>query len=981
MDKRALSGGLLVIFALAFGASTARAQTRVVTGRVTSGATGQGIGRANVSVVGTVIVAVTNDRGEYSLAAPDGPVRLLARAVGFKRRQVAITADQDRADIALDQDVFNLEAVVVTGQATAVAQQNLANAVATIAPEVLTRAPTATVENALQGKIPGALVQSNSGAPGGGAQITLRGVSTINGSVNPLIVVDGLVISNDAIASNMNAITAAAGGGNASNQDNAVNRLADLNPADIANVEVLKGASAAAIYGSEAANGVIIITTKRGQTGAPRFTLTQRFGQYRLANKLGQRRFTDSADAVSAFGADSALAGQLCAGGCPFHDFEQELFGEHTLSYETDGSVSGGTDQTSYFISGLVKRDGGIAPNTGYDKQSLRANIDQLLGSRFHLSVSTQLIHSVADRGISNNDNTTTSPYLVFPFTPSFFDLRPVNGVYPFNPFIGNGSNPLQTLALLRNSEDVWRVLGTTKLRIDALTSGPHHLEFNISGGLDYFEQQNDILSPPDLNFESADGQPGTVVLGKGSDQRLNLVGSAIYNFTPASGRYSATTSAGFQFQDQHLNSTNAVGRTILAGQQNINQATSIVINQNQVPVRGFGMYAQEELLAMDQRMLVTLGIRGDRSSVNGDTRKFYYFPKASASYRFLTPISGVDELKLRGAFGQTGNPPLFGQKFTPEGTGVIGGQFGTLAGGNAGASDIKPERQTEMEAGFDATLGNEFATFSFTFYNKTITDLLLVARVAPSTGRTNRIFNGGKLRNLGQEVSLSLSPLRRAELNWILRTTFSRNRSKVVELPVPAFQTGGFGTSLGAFQIEQGKSATQIVGLLDTLGNVGVVGNAEPKFQMSLSNDLTWRQWSFSFLWDWKKGGDIINLTQLLYDAGNNSPDQNPVGNQRITEWGALAHTQVYVQDGSYLKLREVSLTYELPPSVVSHLFGGVRYAKLNVSGRNLIRITPYKGMDPEVSNFGNQAIARNIDVAPFPPSRSFFFSIDLGF
>jgi TonB-linked SusC/RagA family outer membrane protein len=979
VDKRALSGGLLVILAMAFGASSARAQTRVVTGRVTSAQTGQGIGRASVSVVGTVIVAVTSDRGEYSLAAPEGAFRLLVRAVGFKRRQVPMTADQDKADVALDQDVFNLEAVVVTGQATAVAQQNLANAVATIAPEVLTRAPTATVENALQGKIPGALVQSNSGAPGGGAQITLRGVSTINGSVNPLIVVDGLVISNDAIASNMNAITAAAGGGNASNQDNPVNRLADLNPADIANVEVLKGASAAAIYGSEAANGVIIITTKRGQTGAPRFTLTQRLGQFSLANKLGQRRFTDSADAVSAFGADKALVGQLCAGGCPFHDFEQEIYGEHNLSFETDGSVSGGTDQTSYYISGLVKRDGGIAPNTGYDKQSLRANIDQLLGSRFHLSVSTQLIHSLANRGISNNDNTGTSTYLVLPFTPSFIDLRPVNGVYPTNPF--SPSNPLQTFALLKNAEDVWRVLGTTKLRIDALTSGPHHIEFNISGGLDYFEQQNDILSPPTLQFEPSDGQAGTVVLGKASDQRLNLVGTAIYNFTPTSGRYSATTSAGFQFQDQHLNATNAVGRTILDGQQNVNQATNIVINQNQVPVRGLGVYGQEEVLAIDQRLLVTAGFRADRSSVNGDTHKFYFFPKASASYRFLTPVSGVDELKVRAAFGQTGNPPLFGQKFTTEGTGVIGGQFGTLAGANAGASDIKPERQTEMEGGFDATLGNEFATLSFTYYNKTITDLLLVARVAPSTGRTNRIFNGGKLRNLGQEVSLSVSPVRRPEFNWILRSTFSRNRSTVVELPVPAFQTGGFGTSLGAFQIEQGKSATQIVGLLDTLGNVGVVGNSEPKFQMSLSNDLTWRQWSFSFLWDWKKGGDIINLTQLLYDAGSNSPDQVPAGNQRITDWAALGHTQVYVQDGSYLKLREVSLTYELPASLTGHLFGGVRYARLNVSGRNLLRFTPYKGMDPEVSNFGNQAIARNIDVAPFPPSRSFFFSIDLGF
>lgn len=971
MSTRALFVGVLVFVAAGFSARDARAQARIITGRVTSVATGQPVASANVSVLGTIIVAVTNERGEYSLSAPEGGVRLLVRAVGFKRKQVAVGADQGQMDLALDQDVFNLEAVVVTGQATAVEQRNLANAVATIAPEVLTRAPTGTIESALQGKVPGALVQMNSGAPGGGGQITLRGVSTINGSVNPLIVVDGLVISNDAIPSNMNAITAAGAGGNSQSQDNPVNRIADLNPADIANVQILKGASAAAIYGSEAANGVIIITTKRGQAGRPKFTLTQRFGQFRLANTLGQRRFTDSAEAVAAFG-HAALVGQLCAGGCPFFDAERELYGQHSMSFETDGSVSGGTDQTSYFVSGLVKRDGGIATGTGAEKQSLRANLDQLLGSRFHLAVSTQLIHSLANRGISNNDNTGTSTYLVLPFSPSFFDLRPVNGVYPNNPF--SPSNPLQTFAFLKNAEDVWRVLATSKLRFDAIETGPHRLELSVTGGLDYYEQQNDILSPPTLQFEPADGQAGTVVLGKASNQRLNLLGSAIYNFAPSSGSFAATTSAGFQYQDVGLNQTSAVGKTILDGQENVSQATNITIAQTQTPVRGLGLYVQEEVLALDQRLLVTAGFRADRSSVNGDVHKLYFFPKASGSYRFLAPFSGVDEVKVRAAFGQTGNPPLFGQKFTPEGTGTIGGQYGTLAGGNAGATDIKPERQTEIEGGFDATLGHEFATLSFTYYNKTITDLLLVARVAPSTGRTNRIFNGGKLRNIGQEVSLSFSPLRRPDLSWIFRTTFSRNRSEVVELPVPAFNIGGFGLSLGAFRIEQGKSTTQMV------GTEGVVGNSEPKFQMSFSNDMTWKSWSFGFLWDWKKGGDIINLTQFLYDAGNNSPDQLTAGNQRLADWGS-GHTKVFVQDGSYLKLREVSLTYELPASLTSHLFGGVRYARLNVSGRNLLRFSPYKGLDPEVSNFGNQAITRNIDVAPFPPSRSFFFSIDLGF
>ena len=258
------------------------------------------------------------------------------------------------------------------------------------------------------------------------------------------------------------------------------------------------------------------------------------------------------------------------------------------------------------------------------------------------------------------------------------------------------------------------------------------------------------------------------------------------------------------------------------------------------------------------------------------------------------------------------------------------------------------------------------------TVYQKTITDLLLEQSVAPSTGFRSRIFNGGKLRNRGIEAALAVSPVRTTDVNWIWRSTFYLNRSKIEELPVPAFNTQGFGTSLGAFRIEEGKPATQIV------GSEGVVGDANPKFQMSLSSDLSYKRFSLGFLWDWKHGGDIINLTQLLYDAFGNSVDQVPDGNSRISTW-ASGHTKVYVQDGSYLKLREVNVAYELPPAIPQHF--GLRTARLSFSGRNLLRFTPYKGLDPEVSNFGNQAIARNIDVAPFPPSRSFFFSIDLGF
>ena len=964
----------LVSLALSVGVGIgAAAQQRPISGKVVSATTATAIAGASVSVVGTPIGAVTNDRGEFSLTAPEGAVTLSVRGVGFKRQQLAVRADQANVSVTLEPDVFNLEAVVITGQATGVEQRNLANAVTTVNAELLNRAPTQTIESALQGKIPGAVIQMNSGAPGGGGQINLRGVTTINAGVDPLIVVDGLVIANDAIASNMNAVTAAAAGGNASNQDNSVNRIADLNPNDIQSIEVLKGASAAAIYGSQAANGVLVITTRRGRPGAPRFSVTQRFGTSALSNTLGFRRFSGVAEATAAFGPNAASFCTLSGGGCPVFDNERALYGEHQLSVETNATVTGGNDQTTYFLSGLVKKDGGIAQNTDYQKQSIRANLDQLLGSRFKLSVNLNAIHSLSNRGISNNDNTGTSTYLVYPTTPSFVDLRPVNGVYPRNPFAP--SNPLATFAELKNAEDVWRILGTTTAKVDVVTTSTQHLVFNLTGGLDFFSQRNDVLSPADLQFEPQDGQPGTVVLGKATDLRLNLVGSVVHTYTPASNAFQATTSAGFQYENRDLNLTNVVGRTIALGLQNVSQAASITSNQAEQPVKNAGLYAQEELLTASQRLLLTAGIRADRSSVNGDPSKYYLFPKAAASYRFVQPIGGLDELKVRAAWGQTGNPPLYGVRFILDSTGALGGQVGQFRALTLGLDSITPERNTEIEGGFDATFGNQFATLGVTLYQKNVTDLLLLQSVAPSTGYRQRIFNGGKLRNRGIEAALAVSPVRTADVSWILRSTFYMNRSKILELPVPAFNTAGFGLSLGAFRIEKGKSATQIVGL------DGVDGDANPKFQMSFSSDLNYKRFSLGFLWDWKHGGDIINLTQLLFDAFGNSPDQVPTGNTRISAWADPVNpqTKVYIQNASYLKLRELNVGYDLPPDIPRHF--GMRTARISLSGRNLLRFSPYKGLDPEVSNFGNQAIARNIDVAPFPPSRSFFFSIDLGF
>ena len=984
------TAGLFLILSVQLGAG----QVRQISGRVTNTQTQQGVAGATVAVSGTAIVAETGNDGNYVLNAPAGDVSLIVRGIGYRRQQLGVSASQTTADVALEPDPFNLEEIVITGQASGVQRQNLPNAVSTISASELNRAPSPTLESALQGKIPGAYIQANSGAPGGGYQVNLRGVSTINASVDPLYVVDGIVVSNAAIPNGQNAVSCAQCGGNPRNQDNPVNRIADLNPEDIERIEVLKGGSAAAIYGSKATNGVVVITTKRGQVGKPQFSLSQKLGFFSRANTLGSRSFNTLDEALSAFSDTAAVTAAFQPG--VSYNFEDQLYGREALSYETNASVSGGTENTKYYVSGLLKNDEGIAINTGYKKQSLRSNLDQELGGGFQLQVNLDGTHSLSKRALSNNDNSSTSPFMILPATPSFINLFPTGGIrdditaadFPINTF--GASNPLQTFALLRNDEDVWRVLGTTTLRWSPLRTARSTLQFIGIGGVDYFQQDNDLVSPPELQFESADGQPGTVVTSRSSNRNLNaaLNVSHVFNSSGSDEGTQFTTSAGIQYEDRKLNATQVLGRTLLPGQENVQQTTSQTVSSRIEPVRDLGIFGQEEVLLANRRLLLTAGVRADRSSANGETDKFFFYPKLAASYRFVQPFGGVDEFKLRGAYGQTGNRALFGAKFVTDTTGTIGGQFGTYIGNRAGDPLIKPERQEEFEGGFDAAFAGGRAELTLTLYQRNIRDLILEQTVAPSVGQELRIFgNGGSLRNRGVEASLTLQPVQSRNINWIFRTTFFANRAKITELNVPPFQTGGFALSLGTFQIEKDSSPTQIFGTVgtDAAGNAlaGKVGDANPDFQMSFSNDIDFHRFTLGFLFDWKYGGDIINLTEFLYDATANSVDYVGAngGADRINRWGS-GFTEPYVQNGSYLKLREVNLSYNVPESITAGLFGqAVRYARLSLTGRNLLRITPYRGLDPEVSNFANQAIVRNIDVAPFPPSRSFFFLIDLGF
>src|SRR4051812_35479099 len=335
-----ISSSVMSLLLLVLVSTSAFAQTRRVSGRVTVEGSGEAVAAASINVVGTSLGTYTDDQGNFTLNVPDGPATIRVRRIGYAQKTIAVPAGATEANVALTRDVLQLETQVVTGTATTVSSANAANAVTVISSEKLNRAPAQTIDYALQGKIPGAIITQNSGAVGGGVQIQLRGVSTINSSFLPLYVIDGVIVDNSQIANGLNVISQAAGGNFGSTQDQRVNRTADINPNDIESIQVLKGPSASSIYGSRGTNGVIIITTKQGQAGKTTLDLTQRFGTARISNKIDIRCFGSGQEyadwtgdtAVAKIAADIALY-DAATNKC--HDFQQELYGAHPFNYQT----------------------------------------------------------------------------------------------------------------------------------------------------------------------------------------------------------------------------------------------------------------------------------------------------------------------------------------------------------------------------------------------------------------------------------------------------------------------------------------------------------------------------------------------------------------------------------------------------------------------------------------------------------------------
>lgn len=984
------------------------AQQREVTGTVTVSGAGTPLSDAIVGLVGGAGGARTNERGEFRLRAPAGDITIQVRAIGYKRQTQRVSASGSTANFSMEKDVLQLEGVTVTGASTTIDRKNAATSISAVTADQLAKVPASSLENALQGKTVGVQFNMNNGAPGGGAQVQIRGASSLLGNIQPLFVVDGVIISNAVRATRQSVATRQLNSG----EENGTNRLADINPNDIESVEILKSAAAAAIYGSQATNGVVVITTKRGTAGRPSFNLTQRAGTFSLLRNMGTRKFNDLNQVLGVIGNNPegiALARANCTPQCPYYDMVGTLFGRKDLSHETALTFTGGTGSNSrYFLSANHRDEQGIATGTYARRQSMRANVDQSIGSKLNLSLGLNALRSKSARGITNNDNTFASPLYAWGYTPAIADFtsRLPNGQIIDNPFPGGGvtnsANPFQTYDMVKNDEDVWRAVFSGRATYNAWNTDKNNVTMTAVGGVDRYSNESYLLFPAELQFQrrgspAGGAFPGTAVQGNGTNKFLNGTASANWNNTYFSWM-NATTSVGIQYEERGANDYNIIARGLAPQQVNANANAQNITGENtRQLIKNQAYYAQEEMILFGERLYVSAAVRAERSSVNGDPTKLFYFPRGAASYRFVNPVRGVGEFKIRASYGQAGNQPQYGERFLVlASSGQIGGATSLVQNTAVNNPTAKPEINNEIEVGFDAAFWKDRVRLEATYFNRSITDLLVRPVPAPSTGVASTIVNGGEMQSKGYELGLTAVPVQTQNLTWTSRATWYQNRQDIVDFPegvLPFFAPtgGGFGGAYGRLRFTEGAPVSMIFGnkVVDgaVVGN-SQLGDANARYLMNFTNDVQWKRFTLTSVLDYKHGGYMSNLTLSLYDEGQNSWDYDEpspdasvgktLGEWRFNSWNGGSDATYYLEKASFAKLRELSLSYDMPQSLFSRL-PGARNGRLTLSARNLFMITPYNGYDPEVNNAGN-VVARVVDLAPFPPTRSFFLSVDLG-
>ena len=964
------------------------------TGKVTD-ENGNPLVGATVKVRSTTTTTTTGVDGSFSIKVPSATAKIEVSYIGYANK--VLTVGSGSLDIRLAEDNTKLNEVVVTGLATTVKRTNSANSVATISAKQLTGSTRpATLDGAMQGKLPGAQISANSGAPGGGFSVRLRGVSSINQSSEPLYIIDGVYVNN---AQNQTGAGtgpfSGATGQTSGTQDQAPNRLADLNPADIENVEILKGSSAAAIYGTRANAGVIIITTKKGKAGKTQVSVGQDVGIVKALNLIGMHKTPWDLDKINKgiwLVPNSSMASLFAANGSGNQttDYEKLVYGNTGVISNTRVSMSGGSDNAKFYAAAGHWNETGIQKRTGYRRTSLRLNADFKATKFWDVSFTSNYLNTSSDRSFAGNDNNGVSLGYNLAYLPNWLNQRPVNGVYPENPL--TGQNVLEIVDKGVNNEKVNRFIGAVTSNLYLLRTEKNTLKFAFQSGLDFSQQENVVFMSPDIQYQQQRANPGASRFTSTRAFNTNMQGFLVYNLQL--NKFNFITSAGLTRIEFNNRSQWFQGEGLPGGSNNPNNGLVQLSNLFNSRSRDDGRVIQQEV-NWDDKVIANLGYRWDKSTANGDASKFYTSPKASlainvANFDFWK-IKAVSQFKLRVAYGQTQNPPNFGGIFTSMVPAAIGGGTGFVTPASLGNPIIKPETANELEFGADFGFLNNRFTAEFTYYDKKVNDFIDVFNLSPGTGVSSyAVYNVGDFKNNGYEVGVGGAIIRSKSFRWSTNINWWQNRTEITRMIIPEkpVAASGFG-SFGTQRQRVGSSPTAWYGTPNVNGSPTKYEDAQPKWQLSWSNNIVFlNDFEFSFLLHHSHKNFNSSLNQELTDEGGTSPDWStldkngvPVGVARQLGQTGIT-TRQFIQDATFTKLREVSLYYTLPKKLLDGGFlKGIQQIKVGLSGQNLFIWTDYYGYDPEAANFGNRPTIAPVDLLSFPSARRMYFHLNVNF
>ena len=971
---------------------------QTVTGKVTD-ENGEPLPGATVLEMGTTNGTITDVDGKFSLSVNEGVV-ILVSFVGYKPQEVQI-GSETFLNISMVPDYESLEEVVVVGYGTQ-RKSDLTGSVTSIKSEEISNVPVARLDQSLQGKAAGVQVTSVNGAPGSGTTIRIRGGNSINASNEPLYVIDGFIGGGDLNTINMN---------------------------DIESVEILKDAAATSIYGARGANGVILVTTKRGQQGTARVSVNSYYGVQKLANKIdflnGYERALYAQEHAAFIGQDN-----------PFPDLStvsdvdwQEVMTNDAPVANTDVSISGGNSSVKYFLSGNYFKQDGIIINSGFARYQTRLNLD----AKFNkwLSVGTTMNISR-----TNRNNNKVNFYNLLKESPPTTPVYNEDGSYNEYNNLNSGyfNNQKAEADLVKDNTYLTRLLGNYFV----MASFENGLIFKSSLGTDLSYGKTNRYEPVILPRRLDQGLGGYARVS--TSTTVEILNENTVNYMKDFGDHSINLLGGATYQHSQTESLWASG----------NGFTNDLLEYNKLstgdPLQrdsdsGFNDWTILSFLgranySYNDKYLFTLVGRYDGSSRLAQNHKWAFFPSAAVAWRlieedFIKNLGIFSDLKVRASIGKSGNQAISTYSTLPSlqvnsvyfnSTEAVG-----LRTGNISNPDLKWETTDQFDLGLEAGFFKGRLSFELDYYYKKTKDLLLSVEIPGQTGYSSRLDNIGELQNQGLELMINAVPVDRKNFSWDLAFNISGNRNEVLSLGDKDFVDVATGSRLIVGEpaivfygmVQEGVWHTQEEidassgymsnvqpgfakfkdvdgdGVFDPSADRDILGSPQPSFFGGLQNTMKYKNFDLSFYLQGTFGNEILSefanrlyygdrasnihaMTVDRWTETNTSSNIPRAGYFNYFPGGQYGVSTISVQDGSFLRLKTLRVGYTIPTSKVSW----VQSAKIYVIGTNLFCLNNYDwGYDPEVNSRGTNSILRGYDNYSYPPNRSFTVGFNVEF